>query len=333
MIASCSSIPQITTNVMMPSKYDEPTKLRRIAVIPFDGYHGNEISKAIESDIASVRVGEDLFYTVVERDKIDQVIKESLISSSAVIDENTVVEVGNILGVEAIYMGQVNTPETYDRDFTESRSRCAYYKTEYTKKGKAYEVCAQTTSYTVDCKKRTAKFAITPKIIDIKTGQIIYANTIQKESQQSWCSDSGQSISSAELVSLAQTATLREFRQNIAPYFEKIDIQLMTTKAGMTRATKSKFDSGLNYAEAGRIDRACQIWNTLPESENSSSLVYSQGVCQEITGNFSNALIKYKKSDEIFGKPNEIILNAISRAETQIKNRKKLQKQTKESNL
>ena len=94
-------------------------------------------------------------------------------------------------------MGQVNTPETYDRDFTESRSRCAYYKTEYTKKGKAYEVCAQTTSYTVDCKKRTAKFAITPKIIDIQTGQIIYANTIQKESQQSWCSDSGQSISSA----------------------------------------------------------------------------------------------------------------------------------------
>lgn len=327
LITSCSSIPHFTASVMMPAKYDEPTQYRRIAVLPFEGYHGNEIASEIEGIVATVHLNNEPFYTVTESDKTNSVMKQALHSHSGLVNNTTIVDAGNNLGVDGIYLGQVVKPEVYDKDTLEARTKCAYNKTEYTKKGKSYEVCAKYTDYNVNCKDRTAKFTIIPKLIDIKTGKIVYTETIQKEANQSWCEDKGQSVSGDELISVAHKLVLDEFRKSIAPYSEKMDIQLMTDKSGMSGASKSKFESGLEYAKLRKMERACEIWDTLDATEQSATVVYSQGICQEINGNMSDALLKYKAADNIFGKPNEIILSSISRVQKRLDNRKKLRNQ------
>jgi len=81
-------------------------RYERIAVLSFSPPSGETSAGIYASDI----VGLELMkkgYIVVERARVDQVLREQGLGLTGVIDELTAVEIGKILGVQAIVVGSV----------------------------------------------------------------------------------------------------------------------------------------------------------------------------------------------------------------------------------
>lgn len=331
LISSCAiKPPQINAMTTLPAKYGEVTRLRRVAVVPFDGEHGREIAAQVESQLVSARVNDAPYFTVVERARIDQMLGELKLSSSAIVDQRTAVKIGKILAVQAIYMGSVVRPKVSDSQYTESRSECSYYVTKYNKKGKPYEECGGTRTYNVRCTKRVVDTAIIPKVVEVETGRIIYSTTISDSQQENACEDKGSLKSVSEMVNDARRHAISTFRTHVAPHQEAVSILLMKETDGMDGATASKFSIALEYAQAGRIDRACELWNAaLLTSTNAAALVYSRGLCDELAGNYPKALVGYRGADRILNKPHEAISSALNRVQKRIDDDAKLAKQAR----
>lgn len=331
LLVSCATRPpHVIATSVSPAKYSEATKLRRVAVVPLDGPRGDEVTSEIESLLVSSTIDEKPYFTVVERDRINEVLRELKLSNSALTDERTAVRIGKILGVQAIYMGRVNKPSSFDRNYSEQRSECAYQTTKYNKKGKAYQTCGGYRNYSVNCTERNAEFTIIPKIVEVATTKIVYANTITRKESSKACSDQGVLRSSEELISNARKGTLADFKTHIAPHYSKVRIDLLEERGGMGKEALTMFDKGLEYAKHSRFDRACELWREAYNmSSGAPSLAYSVGVCAELEGDHQHALDLYKKADRLFNNPNQIITTALDRANDKIRKQSKLEEQVK----
>ncbi len=333
LLTSCATrSPQISTMTTLPAKYGEVTKLRRIAVLPFEGPQGREIASEIESQLVSARFDETPYFTVIERARIDRVLSELKLSNSALVDNKTAVKIGRLLGVQAMYMGTARQPKVSDSHFTESRSQCSHYVTKYNKKGKPYEACGGTTTYSINCTRRTAEFTIIPRVVEVETGRIIYSATVSEPKQEAACSDRGSVSSSNEMIDNARRQSLSTFRKHVAPHQATVTIMLMEEREGMNSAAAAKFENGLEYAKARRVDRACELWNeALGISPNAVALVYSRGLCEELAGDYQKALASYRSADRILNKPHAAISAALNRVQKQIDDDAKLAKQMQPS--
>lgn len=78
------------------------SKIRRVAVASFDGPGGNTASDLFAQDL--LKHGAD----VVERQRLEAILKEQQLSSSGILDPETTKKLGKILGVDAIIVGTVS---------------------------------------------------------------------------------------------------------------------------------------------------------------------------------------------------------------------------------
>ena len=330
LLTSCAP-PTIKTTALLPARSHEASLLKEVAVLSFDGPDGHKFASEVEAILASINVSGGQYFSVVDRMKLDKVLQEMKLAKSGLVDENTAMKVGKLVGARGIYTGVVTQSRVDDREYKEKRTRCASYATRYDKKGKVKgEDCIRWEEYTVSCTNRVATFAFTAKLIDVEKGRIVYANNLLGTAESSACSDSSKPLASrSELIETAKQYALAEFRKDVAPHYSTFEIKLMNSKEGITSdAAKKKFEQGIDFAKHNRMDRACELWgeaNTL--SPNAPSILYNLGICFEITGQFEQALDLYKKADRAYGKPDDRITSALQRVSGAIEKQKKLKEQ------
>jgi curli biogenesis system outer membrane secretion channel CsgG len=157
-IASCAPSKSIkmdnTTTVKetekVEAKYTGPK--RRIGVVEFENktaYGQNRLGQAA-SDILITELVKSGKFIVVERDKINKIMEEQKFQQSGIVDTQTAVKLGQILGLEAIVVGAV----------TEFGVK---------KEGSDY-LLAQS-------KQQVAEVSVDIRVIDVQTGQIILADS------------------------------------------------------------------------------------------------------------------------------------------------------------
>lgn len=132
------------------SKYIGPK--RRIGVVEFENktaYGQRRLGQAA-SDILVTELVKSGRFIVVERDKIDKIMEEQRFQQQGLVDPQTAVKVGQILGLEAIVVGAV----------TEFGVR---------KEGADY-LLAQS-------KQQVAEVNVDIRVIDVQTGQVILADS------------------------------------------------------------------------------------------------------------------------------------------------------------
>lgn len=131
------------------SKYVGPK--RRIGVVDFENKtsYGQRLGTAA-SDILVTELAKTGRFVVVERDKLNKLLDEQKLQSSGVIDPKTVVQVGKVLGLNAIVTGAVS-------EFG--------VKTE----GSEYLL--------VQSKRQTAEVTVDIRLVDAETGQVVYADS------------------------------------------------------------------------------------------------------------------------------------------------------------
>ncbi|MBI3298141.1 MAG: hypothetical protein HYZ75_08255 [Elusimicrobia bacterium] len=137
------------------SKYTGPK--RRIGVVDFENKtsYGQRLGSAA-SDILVTELAKTNRFVVVERDKLAKILDEQKLQASGAIDARTVVQVGKILGLNAIVTGSV---------------------TEFGVKTEGSEYLL------VQSKRQTAEAAVDIRLVDAETGQVLYADSGKGEAK------------------------------------------------------------------------------------------------------------------------------------------------------
>lgn len=328
-LSSCAA-PTIQATKLVSARSFEAAKLKQVAVLPFDGNDGKTFSTEIEGVLAGINVGEKQFFSLIDRAKLDQIINEMKLGQSALVNPDTAAKIGNIAGAKGIYTGTVTSSIINNSHYKEERTRCAYNVTKYDNKGNPYQTCGKYETYNVNCTKRHANFAFTPKLIEVETARIAYSNNISGESSSAACSDSQRPLASTtELLERAKKIAKDKFRHDVAPYYVNVKLNLMKSDDGIiSDEAKKKFEQGIDYAKNNRMDRACELWGEVRIlSPNAPSVLYDLGICAEITGDLDQSQELYKKCDKCLGEPNKDVSDALHRVANELKNRDKLKEQ------
>lgn len=158
-----------------------PTTKHRIAVLDFNyatvmttsqAVFGTnvDIGKGI-SDMLIDRLVNDGTYRVIERNEINKILNEQNFSNSNRVDPSTAAKIGHILGVDAVIVGDITQ---FGRD-DQSRNLGAMAG----KWGSGFGLGG------VGTHKAKAQVAITARLIDTNTGEILASATGQGTSQRS----------------------------------------------------------------------------------------------------------------------------------------------------
>lgn len=313
--------PKITETVLMPAGAEGISGIRSIAVLPFDGNYGAKITPSVENVLASAEVQGSRYFTVADRQNLNRIMQEQKLQISGAVDENTAVRLGRLTGVQGIFTGSAEKSVSRGT-YTANRSRCSSWD----KKGK----CTAYANYTVTCVEKTAEIIFLPKLIDVSTALVAYSDRISFTSSDRTCPDSSSAPASDEsLLSAAESGVLDKFRTQIAPYAARVTFTLMKSDDGVKESEGKKLlKSSLEFAEAGRMDRACEMWHEGAEKyPQSPAFLHNLGLCSEIRADYDKALELYKRADRLTDKPDKVLGAALVRTEKRIQERELLKKQ------
>ena len=330
MLSGCAT--KIKVNMLQPAQYHEASLTKTIAVLPFGGPEGRAFTAEIEGVLAGIGIDDKPYFTLVDHTSLDKTINEMQLSPSGMVDQEAAVKIGKLVGAQGIYTGVVIRNSYDDSPYYENRSTCVQYEQKRDKDGNLYRgTCISWRQYNAKCIRRVANFAVSPKLVDVATGKIIYSRDLSASANSSGCDDARPAQGGNELLEKTKEAVKKDFRHDIAPYYVTKEISLMDSKEGIESAeARDKLKRGLEYADKGRMDSACALWREARSSApNSYALLYNLGVCAESRGDYDAASVLYKEAAQRLGKANEDITLALDRMETAIKDRARLKEQLK----
>lgn len=331
-LSGCVAPPtQTAIPVTVAARSADAVRLKRVAVLPFERRSNVDVTAEIEAALAGITVEGKTFFTVVERQRINELLRELKRQESGLVDPQTALQVGKMLGAKGVYTGAITRADTSDSNYNEARRRCTQHETLRDKKGKPYQGrCVSYQSYNVSCTRRVSVFSFAPKLVDVETGRIVYATDLKGDAEAAVCADEGKPLASQqELFDQAKRKAIDQFRRDIAPSSTTLRVTILEeTSLIKSEAAKQTFGQGVAFAKGGRMDRACEFWNQILETEAQAfQLVYNVGVCHESQGNLTQAFAMYERADRLLTAPNNVVSSALARVRRNMDNEQKLRTQ------
>ena len=187
----CIFLISCSTHVVKPVSTIEPPDIfisSPVAVLPFTGNkeYANEVTSFIESSLSKARIYDKPVYTLVERERLRDIMNELQLSYSGFINKDTAVQIGNMTGAKTVILGKIIRAEVVDTQQTEERSECLRWKKGVKWYEKALGIgCKKWREYYVPCIYRKAYFSMSYKIADVEKATLIYSDKLDGESKQS----------------------------------------------------------------------------------------------------------------------------------------------------
>ncbi|MBI3550276.1 MAG: hypothetical protein HY078_14650 [Elusimicrobia bacterium] len=178
------------------SKYTGPR--RRIGVVDFENKtaYGARLGTAA-SDILITELAKTGKFVVVERDKLNRIMEEQKLQTSGAIDPRTVVQMGKILGLNAIVTGAVSQ----------------------------FGVNTEGTEALItQSKKQTATATVDIRVVDTETGQVLLADSgrgVTKSSKRTFLGLGARGGYDETLEGDALRAAIVRFTENIVSQVNK----------------------------------------------------------------------------------------------------------------
>lgn len=236
-----------------------------------------EYRGANEKKIYMTKVPTNVF-SVIERNEIEKILTEQGFSVSGAVDESNAVEIGQLLGVDALIFG-----EFFYNNKEES------YTTDHKKK--------DGTIVTTYWRKREVDVNATMKIVSVKSGEILGIKSVKTTERDSKSSKSGY----PDLSALQKAPTLADkgFKQLsktlvnfFSPYYATTGFSLKKVKM---KEFKSKAKEATKYLKAGEIKRGYALYKEIYENDSYNPIAaYNLGAIHESVGNFMKAKSLYE---------------------------------------
>lgn len=297
LLAACAPF-RVKHEVLMPAREGGLLKAQRVAVLDFEqerrsffsGGLARSARAEIEAVLGGVRSGGQPPFDLIERSRIDDVTRELVRShGSPLFDEQNAVRLGRLVGADTVLMGMLSGPWTDSRHYTVNYQECGRYD------GRK---CVYQVSRPSYCQQRAVSLKLTLRAVSVESGRIVFAKTYSGTADDDSCKSA---FSSATLESGALAAVVGEARRDLVSHTETLSLEIMEKPdAGLkgNREARKLFESGVEFAKAQRMDRACEQFTlALAKNAESPALYYNAGVCAEIEGNPDKALVFYRQAD------------------------------------
>ena len=305
---------KVTIKALQPAQIDRISETKKIAVLNFKNDYV-ALSRKIEAKLASCQINNKKYFTIVSRNDINTIISEQKLQNSGLVNEKSVVKVGELIGAQAIISGNVGKATKEDSYFFEKRIRCADAK------------CNKLVAYKIRCMKRIVGLSAEIRIVDVTRGDIIFADTLGKNRVYKHCRDDSRVIPSTTIAAQSIAESIAdEFTYKLTPHYRYFSVALLDDPDLDYSSEQEKLlKYALEYIEDGRYDKAEDLLTRLIDSTGSKSYVafYDLGVVKEAEGKYKEAKEYYEYADHLMIKPVEEINAAIIRINGLIANRKK----------
>jgi curli biogenesis system outer membrane secretion channel CsgG len=302
LFAGCSQT--VSVRALQPAAIDRAAQTKSIAVTPFSRDRVG-LSGKIESALSNKWLDGKRYFTVISRGDVQKILDEQRLQNSGLFNEKTSVQVGELLGAQALISGDVTTASASDSNYYATRTRCAD------------KSCSKVYEYAVPCTKRLITLAADIRMVDVEKGDIIYADTLSYSNAWDHCSDRQGVLPSREqgLNYLADRMS-SVFTQKLTPHYVSYSVELLDDPdTDYSDAQEKTLENALEYIRHGRYHKAEALLSNLLESTHERSYVaaYDLGVVKEVQGDLSAAQQLYKLADSLTQEPNDAIDRAMLR--------------------
>ncbi|MBT3251204.1 MAG: hypothetical protein HN729_10410 [Candidatus Marinimicrobia bacterium] len=167
--------------------------ITRMTILAFENTSGNtnhgDIGKSVSNELLSSLMNDDdimEFIDFVTRDKIDIILEEQQLSDSGLIQDDTSIELGNLLGIHQIISGEVTYLDTGGPGHTQNKKMMEKKIVTGTRRyqdsegnDQKREVYLNVFANAIFHKIHTeATIKVSYKILDVNTSRIIHSNTV-----------------------------------------------------------------------------------------------------------------------------------------------------------
>ena len=294
-LLSCA--PSARIPVLKPAEIN----LRGIDKIAIGDIKGNVGSNI--ADLLTSRLFESDQLDVVDRSNLSRIMREHELNMSGVINNDTAVKIGKLVGASALIVGNANVK--YDL----KRWKGKPWKD---KEGKWHQ------SYNV---KGTAKVNSTLKVVGLTTGKVLAAKSISKEAKDSerennqWPQDPDKDA----IISSAVNSVINTFMKMIAPYTVYVNVKFEKSKLPESEA-------GINFAKQGQWEDALAQFKSAKDKNPTDPCVwFNLGLAYEYNFMFRQAIEAFKEANKI--KPCGKYVAEISNVKRLQADREKLERQ------
>lgn len=310
-------VQKVKMKVLEPAEVARVANTKVIAVTDFKKDYGVGLSGKIETEISKQILDGKPYFTAVDRKAINNVVREQRFQSSGLLNEETAVQLGKLIGAQALISGEITSTSSSDTHYREQR-------TKYRNPLKPLE-----TAYTVNvyCKKRVIGMGATIKIVDVKRGDIVYADNLTQNKTYKHCNDDSNPLpSKAQGIEQIANIIAKSFVFKLAPHYVYISVDLIEDiEFDTADANKKGLEGALEWIKAQRYDKASEILEKLNGALQGKSyaVIYDLGVVTEAQGQLEEAQKLYKEADALTMAPVEAINNSLTRIAQTIEKRKK----------
>lgn len=303
--------------VRVPMQVTHPAEInmsryKQVAISNIDGNLGNAFGDDLKG-----RLVESGRFALVDRARMDQIMRELHLSSSDLVQSDKAAKLGNLLPATAIISGRVNGK--YDEKMTHSDSTC--YRDKKDKKG-----------YRCRTNYRNGTFSTGGSIdvIDVSTAQIIKSKALGNrcEASTSATNETPDIIDRDSLIAKCNDENVTKFMKAISPWTEIV--QAPFRKDG----DLPSLEAGVNQAKIGDMQGAAETFRASAKSAEMNPKVspkiiamayWNMGLAYQYSDDFDKGIAAFKKSCAL--DPSDECTQAIINCENRRKEKKKLDEQ------
>lgn len=310
---------KVNVTALKPAEINAISKTKRISVVNFKNDSMN-LSGKIESKLSDSLIDGKQYFTIVDRNNLENVLKEHRLQNSGMTEDNQIVEAGKITGAQAIISGYATKPSISDSYYTTERTVCNKNKECWNKR--------------IRCTKRTGTLSSVLKITNVESGQIMYSKNYVESNSWNKCNDDRYTLPTLRNISerLAERIA-NDFTRRLTPSYYRMNIPFLDdADLDYTDKQEDMLEGGIDFIEAGRVDRAEELFEKLINSTNEKSYVaiYNFGVVKEVNGKLNEAKSLYIQADRLTTEPIDEINIALSRINRTIHDKINAEKQINE---
>jgi len=289
LISGCA---KIYVNVKRLEKPDlNITNVKRIAVLDFEDRTYPGVGRSAANLLIS-NLLDQRYYQIIERSELSKILMEHKLNLTGLIEEKTVKEVGKILGVDAIIMGNVTTYNLSTNEYTEMVERwvgTGKYETKmikyfWEKKAKPRKVeIKEKRLVPEERKNKRANVSVDYRMVNVETGEVIAAKRFSKTYEETFTqSIFSQMPTNNEILEDLLRRVTQKFLHTVSPYY-------VTRKKELVKGKDDITNRGIDYAKNGMWEAAIECWKKSEESAAHNNL----GVAYEREGRYEEAEVEY----------------------------------------
>lgn len=307
---------ELATYVLMPP--EKQLAAKKIAILDFQNVSqnaekeaGSDLGSKVTDYLTEFLVSENAgldgktyingaktnTYTIVERSRLQKVLTEQKLNASGILNENDIVKLGKILGVDAIISGSVSYSHKDEKSSRKNSDNTYTY---------VY--------------KRTVTTESRMRILSVETGEII-GQTSKNSAMVSTVESTSAYLEEKSLtppVKLAEKAGKDVGFQlcgYINPYYSQQTFVFENIK---NNQMKDRIKDAKEYLKLGEIDKAYQMYKAIYDVDQyNPQLLFNLGELHEIVGNYEKARNFYGEAVAI-EPDNKVYVAATNRAQNSI---------------